>query len=321
MQGKELKWGRMTFGDNMVEEFKVILSMYSDELEKTLAFRTCKGMVSIARQFLRFLEDCGKTELELMTADDVKQFLTHKAQSSKNSMKHTIERMTRFFFFLNSTKITDVKADRHLAMPARRHVKLLPCFMEGEVSSILAAVDASTSVGKRDFAILLLAARLGLRCSDILGLKLSDIDWRKGEIQVLQSKTGTYEQLPLMQDVGDAIADYIIEVRPQCDNPYIFLRSRMPHDRLKTGTDIIGRYLPKTSIAHEAGDGKSFHALRRSVGTRLVKANIPLPTVAQVLMHNDIDSSKRYISLNDEALRICCLDISEYATRKRGLMS
>jgi integrase len=94
----------------------------------------------------------------------------------------------------------------------------------------------------------------------------------------------------------------------------------MPYDRLAaSGSDIINRYLAKASIEHKAGDGKSFHAFRRTVGTRLVKAKVPLPSIAQVLIHNKMDSSKRYISLDDESLRVCCLDISALETTKGGL--
>jgi integrase len=97
----------------------------------------------------------------------------------------------------------------------------------------------------------------------------------------------------------------------------------MPYTKLGNtgnGKNIISRYLTKAGVQHKAWDGKSFHAFRRSLGTRLVEAETPLPVVAEILGHVNIESTQRYISLNSEKMRVCCLDISEYATRKEGLV-
>ena len=320
MQGRTLVWGRRNYKEKMVEGFEDILALFSAHLDKTLAFRTCQGSVSTARQLLLFLESSGTQDIKAMTADDVKQFLACRAQKYPNSMTHTVGRLKSFIAFLNSMGISQVNADRHLAKPAPRRVKLYPCFTDCEAAAIFEAVERSKPLGKRDYAILKTALGTGLRIVDILGLKRSDIDWEKNEISVLQSKTNAYDQLPLLTDVGNAIAEYILDARPASDSPYIFLRTRMPHKPLfATGADIINRYLNKAGITHEPWDGKSFHAFRRTAGTRLVRANVPLPTVAQMLTHRDIDSTKRYISLDDDTLRVCCLDISENATAKEGL--
>ena len=85
------------------------------------------------------------------------------------------------------------------------------------------------------------------------------------------------------------------------------------------GAGIMDRYREKSGIQHEPGDGKSFHAFRRTVGMGLARAGVPLPLVSQIPGHRSIDSTKQYIPLNDEMLRICCMDMSEYETRKEGL--
>jgi site-specific recombinase XerD len=110
--------------------------------------------------------------------------------------------------------------------------------------------------------------------------------------------------------------------RPDTDSPYIFVRHKAPYDRLgdSGGQQIIGRYLEKAGIFHEAGDGKTFHALRRTMGTRLVRAGVPILSVSEMLGHLDPDSAKSYIALDNHGLRICCMDISAFRTRKEGLI-
>jgi integrase len=167
-----------------------------------------------------------------------------------------------------------------------------------------------------------LALGTGLRGEDIFGLRLADIDWRKYEISVVQSKTGTHIVLPLLPDVGNAVADYILNARPKADSSYVFLRHRKPHNWLgggRAGAQIMTRYQKSASLTHEAGDGKTFHALRRTVGARLIRAEVPLQSIAQQLGHKEIESTKRYLPLNDDMLRACCMDISNFAIAKEGL--
>ena len=136
-----------------------------------------------------------------------------------------------------------------------------------------------------------------------------------------QHKTCKQLILPLTADVGNAIADYILNGRPESNSSFIFLKDRRPYEKLSriVGANTIKRSLENTGIIHIAGDGKSFHALRRTFGTELIKSKTPLPTVSQLLGHSSIDTSKRYISLNDDMLQFCCMDISNYATTKEGL--
>jgi integrase len=231
--------------------------------------------------------------------------------------------MRKFISFLNESALSTLNADRYLLRTAPKRKKVLPCFTALEAEAILAAVDTTTSLGKRDFAILKLAIETGLRGADILSLRLVDIDWRKCEISVIQSKTDEPIQLPLLADVGNAVADYILHARPASDSPHVFLRTVNPYIRLGitgNGKNIISRYLEKAGVQHEAWDGKTFHAFRRTAGTRYVEAEVPLMSVAELLGHKHIDSAKRYISHNDEKMRACCLDISEFETGKEGLV-
>jgi integrase len=323
MEGKDLEWKSAVFPAKVLGEgFADVLSEYGSSLLPFLASGTIQGVLSMVRQFLFFLEASGLSDFILMTAIHVKLFMQDIAEKRKNAMADLAWALQRFLAFLREKNLSAINADIYLVRPAPRKKKVLPCFTDQEVGAILAAIDATTSLGKRDYAIVLLAAETGLRLADILELKLNDINWNKSEIAVIQSKTGEPIHLPLAAGVGNAIADYILHSRQKSDSPHIFLRSVRPYARLGCvggGKNIINRYLGKAGVRHEAFDGKTFHAFRRTQGTRLVEAGVPLPETAEMLGQKDINSPKRYISLNNGKMRACCLDISEYATRKDGL--
>lgn len=135
-------------------------------------------------------------------------------------------------------------------------------------------------------------------------------------------KTGTALKLPLTVEAGNAVAEYILNARPKTEVPYVFLRLRSPFDRLNSRTPAANIMLLYQSegFRHESGDGKSFHAFRRTMGTRLIRADIPLTTVSQILGHTNLDSTKRYLYLHDEKLLACCMDLSKYPCRKEGLV-
>jgi integrase len=271
---------------------------------------------------LFFLEGRGQYDFALLTDECVKNFMESMADTHRNSMSVLTWSMRKFLSHLNDSSISKIKAARYLQQPAPNQRKVLPCFSEQERASILSAVDTKTHLGKRDYAILKLAAETGLRGVDIFDLELTDIDWRTCEIALTQSKTGDPIHLPLMPDVGNAIADYILHARPMSKSRHVFLRVNAPHTKLSaagSGKHIVNRYLEKAGINHRAWDGKTFHAFRRTYGTRLVESGVPLQTVAQLLGHRNVDSAKRYISQNDAMMRFCSLDITEYATSKEGL--
>ena len=257
-----------------------------------------------------------------MKLEDVRQFIIGLAPMWKNSMGVLVRSVKKFVVWLTTSGYTSIDAEKLTSHSVPKRTKVLPCFTAEEVDAILSAPDTSKPLGKRDFAMLMLAHKLGLRISDITSLKLSDIDWRKNEIVFVQNKTGKHISLPLLPACGNAIAEYILHGRPQSDSPYIFLRHRKPHDRLGAdgnGRVIIKRGQKKAAASYELGDGKTFRAFRRTLGTNLVKAMVPLPTVAQTLGHSDFNSTMRYVALNDEILRVVCMDISPFASQMEGL--
>lgn len=316
-------WKRRTYDDVVLPElYEALLGGYETHLSDKLAPGSVRLVVQMARKFLSFLVESDCTEISALDICHVREFIN---QESPKHISHKINLtwpVKKFLHYLRDNDLADINADLFLANPVPARKKVLPCLEDSEIQAIFARVDLDSPRGKRDYAIMRLALDTGLRWSDIAGLKLSEIDWRKKEISILQEKTGAALELPLTVEAGNAVAEYILNARPKTESPYVFLRLRRPYDRLNSRTpaaNIMSLYQSE-GFTHQAGDGKSFHAFRRTMGTRLIKADIPLTTVSQVLGHTSLDSTKRYLYLHDEKLLACCMDLGLYPCRKEGLV-
>lgn len=318
-------WKAVTFPRYPVcRAYETLMDEFRQELLKRLSPGTVRVGIAIVRQFLYFLEQSGTTDAACITTENILDFVRQEAPNHKSSMAKLLRTMKKLVCFLRSKSIAELDADRFLQNAGRCRQKALPCFTDDELRLIFKQIDRSTDKGRRDYAIFLISLRIGLRASDISKLKLTDIDWTEKTVSVVQKKTKTALELPLPVDVGNAIADYILHSRYKTDNPYIFLRiRRTPSDTPIDPTSFNGylrEYMEAAGVERAGWDGKSFHALRRTAGTKMVTSGVPVSTVAQVLGHNSIESSKRYISLDTERLRECCLDLGDMHTRKEGLI-
>jgi len=169
-----------------------------------------------------------------------------------------------------------------------------------EVAALLASCDRSTGNGLRDYAVLSVLARLGLRAGEVAGMRLEDLDWLRGEI-VVRGKGGRGDRLPLPVDVGAAVAGYLSAGRPAgAGDRCVFVRVKAPHRGLtSTGvTQIVA------AAGHRAGVGTVYaHRLRHSAATGMVRAGAPLAEIGQVLRHRRALTTAIYAKVDCEALR------------------
>jgi integrase len=194
-----------------------------------------------------------------------------------------------------------------------RESKLFPALPPEEIVAMLEMIDKRTPKGKRDYAIILLGAVVGLRAVDIARMRLSDIDWEKGEIRVVQSKTDKSLALPLTKDVGEAIKEYILNGRQQTTSDNVFLRCHVPYQGFANSCsigDMYDYYRKRAGLPRDAFDGKGFHALRRTFGKNLTQAGVPVTMTVQILGGDDINSAKKYIALGTKHLKECALDFA-----------
>lgn len=165
---------------------------------------------------------------------------------------------------------------------------------------------------KRNKAIILLALKLGLRDCDIRNLMFKDIDWRKDRITLNQEKTGDPLNLSLLPDIGNALADYILNERPKRDKhyPYIFLREQAPYNKLNSIYPICSKLFERIQAKPVNGSAKGAHTLRYSMVYNLLSAKVPHQVITDALGHSSKESDKPYISMEESMLRMCALDLS-----------
>ncbi len=166
-------------------------------------------------------------------------------------------------------------------------------------------------MGIRDYAIMIIAAQTGLRACDIASLQRQDIDWHRNELRIVQKKTGRALTLPLPTESGNAMAEYLLNARPECDEPYVFLREKRPYRRMHSSSmnGIVSRYILKANLAGADVRVRGFHSFRRAFGKRLLETETPLDMLSELLGHRDHDSAKQYMAIDEKGLKLCGLSL------------
>jgi len=199
-----------------------------------------------------------------------------------------------------------VKVDLSVAVPSTRtwRMQSVPGYLTvQQVSRVLRKIDRSTAFGRRDFAILPLLARLGLRANEIATMSLDDIDWQTGQLRV-RGKGRRRSQMPLPAEVGSALADYLQNGRPVSSNSRrVFLRELAPHIGFSTASNVsvIAKCALIRAGIHVPRLGS--HLFRHSLATHLLRAGATLMDIGQVLRHEVADTTRIYAKVDVTALR------------------
>lgn len=318
-----VNWKRRNYNERLLTSgYQEILDDFQTIIGGNLSEGSVELIIMTVRRFLFFLEERGCLDVADTDIRLVTDFIVQEAPKHLGNRVNLTWPIKKFLQYLLSAGKISFDPNPLLMNPVPNRKKVFPCFEDDELARMLSSVDRGTALGKRDLAIMKLAVSTGMRGTDLLGLKLSEIDWRKNEIRIIQNKTATALVIPLMPDAGNALADYILNARPKSDEPYVFLRVRRPYTRMMAsanGANMLKRYQSVAGISHTVGDGKTFHAFRRTAGTNMVRSGIELTVVSQMLGHNSLDSTRRYLSLHDEMLSECCMKMDGLMTRKEGL--
>ncbi|GHV59643.1 hypothetical protein FACS1894182_14040 [Bacteroidia bacterium] len=178
------------------------------------------------------------------------------------------------------------------------------------MEALINAIDRGHPQGKRDYAMVLLAARYGLRISDIIGMRHCNLDWEHNRIIVVQQKTGKKVVLPLSEEVGDAIIDYLKYGRPKIDNPFIFITAQAPYKELSSSGihQAISDYFRIAGVSF-TNRKHGPHALRHSLASNLLKSNETLPVISGILGHSSTETTMEYLRVDMDLLKQCALDV------------
>ena len=195
-------------------------------------------------------------------------------------------------------------------IPGHKHSTVPSAYTPAEVSSLLECFQRSLRP-KRDRAIVLLAAVLGMRAGDIKGLRLPDVDWRAKTVSFVQRKTKVANVLPMPEEVWLAIADYIKNERPDIDDDHVFITANAPY-RAMESSHVFHRMVTRAFAeagVETAGKHHGMHSLRHSAATNMLAEGTPYPTISSVLGHSSVNVTKRYLSIDVESLRPLALEV------------
>jgi integrase len=189
--------------------------------------------------------------------------------------------------------------------------KIPSAYPPEDIQALLDSVDRENPTGKRDYAILLLGACLGLRASDIRTTAFENLRWDSHEIRIIQEKTNNELALPLSDEIGWAIIDYLKNGRPLTDSKYLFVRHCAPYEPFGPTNSlgaIIGKYFRRANVRIPEGKKHGMHILRHSLANNMLAAGIPLPILTEALDHADSKTTMQYIKVDIPQLRGCALE-------------
>ena len=267
----------------------------------------------VTYKYFAWLEGQGFTDMAGVGAIHIQKFLLACSEHYPPSTIHNVQLyLKKLYVFLCETGRIDDDHSALFSFSVNREKKVFPVLPKADIAKMLDTIDRSKVKGKRDYAIMMLGTVLGLRACDVVALKLEDIDWLRGEIRIMQSKTSNPVILPLTQDVGEALKDYILNARPSTVDHEIFLRIKAPHIKLASAI-TVGDIYRDCCIAAGLPANKQFHNLRRALGASMVANGISVYDVAQVFGDKNVNSTKPYLAADMEHLKMCALSFEGIA--------
>ena len=268
--------------------------------ERALKEHTVLGYVSAARLFLEGVMDADGSALEQLTAAEVSSFLARECpRRSVAGARGLVAGLRPFLRYLHLAGLIGAPLQWAVLGVADLRDRSLPRGLEpAAVKRLLASCDRRTLVGRRDYAVLLLLSRLGLRAGEVAALTLEGLDWSSGELLVA-GKGGRYDRLPLAVDVGEAIVSYLRR-RPRIEDRALFLRVLAPAGAVSSsGVSGIVRSACKRAGVPSVGS----HALRRTAATEMLRRGASLPEIREVLRHRDKKTTAIYAKVDRRTLR------------------
>lgn len=309
-------WGRR----ELIPKHKELLnkfSMYAAE-KGNLGENSICAVKSVAHIFLLKLEDHGVMFIETASAMDIVTSATDMLKRYSGGLRSALYGIRVFLRFLWETDITSNDLSKALPEFASPRKNFHEGFASDELEDLLMQPDTSTAVGKRDYAMMVLALQSGLRACDIIGLTFDNIDWRAREIRIVQHKTGQALTIPLEPETGNAIADYLLNGRPKSSFPQLFLchTGALRPLKSRSASGIVSRHMKEAGMP---SDHRGFHSLRRTFATKLLQSEVPLELIQQMLGQTSMDSAKPYLSIDEQGLKQCALPLVSREEERAGL--
>ena len=277
-----------------------------------LSKKTIQSYVIYLYPFYCHLNRIGVNRLSGTKASDILSYI-EQMDPYASAKKHVSLNILKIFFrYLCEHHILSADYSRIISKDNYKNQPKLPStFTDEEIDALLKAVDRGSPKGKRDYAILLLATKLGLRASDICELRFENIVWERNVIMFNQYKTGEMLELPLLPEIGNAIIDYLRHGRPVSQDSNCFIHMRAPYERIHSSDlgNLVRKYITLAGINY-SNRKHGPHALRHCFASALLRAKVPLPVISKALGHKNMASSMFYLRIDINSLRKCALEVS-----------
>lgn len=308
--------GRVDFSNAKFPLRKYLVSdETSDLIEKILdsypiSDATKKDLRAPVRHFLWYAQQRGMKP-ESIDDNTVMSYLINEVPvSNRGSTGRTLRCVKYATGYLKEHGSHNLHRDYTLLKLKNDHRRMIPAYSEEEIARIAEAADTDNALGKRDLAIIFTAYCTGLRGIDIIRIKSSDIDWHSHKVSVIQSKTHTPVVSELNGATMNALADYILDWRPKCDIPEVFVTVKAPYRRLSKGFGgMIDKYCEIAGVPKVTSRG--FHSIRRAFETVMVSKGVALETASQMMGHKTIAEDKPYITHDKSQIAFVAMDFSD----------
>jgi site-specific recombinase XerD len=306
---------RMQHADYDVQQWNPIFSSFIEEKHRQ---RRQPGTIYLYKcylcTFLRAMLQQRINSPAMLNGLAIASYISNMYTQSKGAKEVSLRAIKVFLSYLYANHLTD--KDLSIVVPKGHFPKrseVPSVYKPDELQKIISCVDRSTRTGKRDYALILITYRLGLRISDVVSLKLQNINWECNELSFLQIKTGNPVTLPVPEDVGNALIDYLRYCRPNVTTSYVFVSRNYPYGKLcpKLVSHVIRSHIRSSGI--DIGNRKTgAHAFRHSMAYNLLAAKTQLPVISEIMGHSVLATTMCYLRIDIESLRSCALEVPSF---------
>ena len=275
---------------------------------------TTEHYVKQSSYFMDYLAAQGMFHFKMISIDIINAYIRTLAGFTYKTVEQNICSLRAFFRFLFQEGAVSIDfAGKMPMVKARKQTEIPSVWTHEELKKLIDAIDRGSPKGKRDYAIILIACRLGMRCTDIKNLCFDNFYWSEKKLCFTQSKTRQPMELPLVPDVGWAVIDYLKHGRPKVDSQSVFVRHMAPFLPFSEGdhlNQLIKAYMEKAHIP-TLKKRRGMHSLRHTMASVLLENDTPLPVISDIIGHLDTNSTAVYLKVDMERLAECPLDFEE----------
>lgn len=295
------------------DDIKHVYDGYHNYCENTFrAKSTVKIRLTAVNHFINNAITNESIRFSDLTEKDISKYISCMKGMTKVSVDNYLRSLKVFLKYLYDNGYHE--RDLSSVVPKIRNAnsERIPHWLSADdVSKLLNSIDRGNPLGKRDYAVITMAATLGMRDSDIVDLTFQNLDWERNTISFHQRKTGKNVVLPLLSVVGEAIIDYLRNGRPVTNVPYVFVKHKAPFMQMTSFYTMMSTRMESAGINTDPKHSRGLHVLRHTLATDLVKQGESYNTIASILGHSNIGSTQSYAHIDLDGLMKCALDMKE----------